>query len=97
MLRIAVLVCLAVAGCGRKHTIPGIEGVRVGFGGNTGHAKVIGNTTHIEVGAAKYEITVQNGKLTINGRDYGNVTKGDRVIATEREIFINDRAASPRE
>ena len=69
-------------------------GVHFGIGGGVGSCRVVGNTAHIEAGATKYDVVVQDGKLIVNGRDYGPVNNGDRVVGTEQQLLINDKPAT---
>jgi hypothetical protein len=98
-LRIILAVCFVVSGCEHRppdFKIP-MEGVDVGFGGGTGSCKIEGNKAHIEVGSSKYDIAIQDGKVTVNGRDLGTAVKGDTVIASEDNIFITSTPLFPRQ
>jgi hypothetical protein len=90
----ALLVCsLCVAGCKQDKTMTTLGGVDISVDGAPKNVKVVDDTARIEVDSGKYDVSAENGRLKINGRDYETVTEDDQVKVAAAEITINGNPA----
>ena len=87
------LICVAV-GC-QDRVIAVLGGVQVTAVGSPSQITLVDDTAKINVGEREYAVAVENGKLFINGKDYGLATQGDEIIITNDQITINGKAAKP--
>jgi hypothetical protein len=88
------LACLcAVIGCGQGYNITELNGIRITVVGKPNQMNVVDDTATARAGEYEYKLAVAHGKLTVNGKDYGPVTKGDEVRLHKEEITINGKPA----
>jgi hypothetical protein len=93
---LTLVLCALILGCeSRTYTTVVVGGVGIGFDGESNEMKVKSDTAHVVVGSANYDISVQNNKLKINGREYGTIAKGDIVDLAGDKITINGHLATP--
>ncbi len=92
----AVLVFgLCLAGCREDRLTTALGGVNISFDRNAQVVKVVDDTAHVELGLDKYDLSMQKGTLTINGREYGPVAEGDDVWVSKTRVTINGNPARP--
>lgn len=92
------LVCFlgAVVGCGQGQKTTEPNGVRITFAGQpTNQINLVDGTATAKVAGRSYDLGVANGKLTVNGQEYGPVANGDKVNIADGEITINGKPAKP--
>lgn len=90
----AILLCVTCAGC-QGRAITDLGGVRITLIGSPNTIQVVDDTANAQVGAQKFALVVANGRLSINGQDYGQVAKGDEVTIAGDRITINGKQATP--
>jgi hypothetical protein len=92
----AVLVFgLCMAGCREDRVTTALGGVNISFDADAQLVKVVDDNAHVELGSDKYDLSVQKGTLTINGREYGPVAEGDDVWVSGTQVTINGKTARP--
>ena len=92
---VTVLFCgLFIVGC-QDRTTTTLGGVHVTVDGTPTAIKVVDDTAHVEVASAKYDLSIQNGRLNINDREYGPVAEGDDVRVSGAGVAINGKLAEP--
>jgi hypothetical protein len=90
-----LFVCgLCIVGCQDRATTT-LGGANITFNGTPDVMKVVDDTAQVEIGTAKYDVAVQNGRLKVNGRDYGQVAADDEVKVSDGKVTINGRQAMP--
>jgi hypothetical protein len=85
------LLCVAMGCEGRA--ITDLNGVRITAVGSPNQINVVDDSAKIKVGEKEYAVAVENSRLSINGSDYGPVTKTDQVTISDDQITINGKPA----
>jgi hypothetical protein len=88
---LVTLLSMAVGCEGRA--ITDLNGVRITAHGSPDQVNVVDDSAKIKVGEKEYAVAVENGKLSVNGNDYGPIAKGDQVSIADGNITINGNPA----
>lgn len=88
-----VLLCICTIGCNAKLVETTLDGVNVSIEEPTGPVNVVDDTAQIQTAAGKYDLSVESGKLVVNGKNYGSVAEGDDVLISSDGITINGKPA----
>ena len=101
----SVLWIVAVAGCGDDNDpkvgsyTQEIDGVKLELPGrgSGGPAKLMKDLNYtVDWGKGPLTFKYDQGRISLDGKDYGTVTAGDRVrVTTTRKVYVNDKARKP--
>jgi len=94
---VLVLITFVAAGCSRTTPAAAPASATYHYELRNGDSRQFGTSENVDAQSGDITLSIQAGRLTVNGKDYGQLNDGDCVLADDSgDVVVNGAPRRPK-